>query len=587
MAARFETLPGILAYAARNYRNPAQFGYKENGIWRRLSTQDVADTVQKAALGLLKLGLNPGDRVGIVADPSPFWLMMDLAVLSAGGITVPMFANIAPENLEYEIKDSGMRYLMVGSREQLDTLRPFFTAVEKVISLHPSAGDEVPSWKQLLEMGEGASEADRETLKARQDAVKPDQVATLIYTSGSTGVPKGVEITHRNLCSQVEGAMVRFPIDSLEDSALSCLPLAHIFERMIAYYYLSSGVSSYFAEEIKKVGDNLRELHPTIVVMVPRLLEKAYAKFWANVDASTGFKKKLATAAMKRARSKSHLEKPGLLDKLFDALVYKKLRVAMGGNLRLVVSGSAPLDPALYAFFLNIGLPIFEGYGLTEASPVIAANFPGNRKVGTVGKIFPKVEAKIADDGEILARGPGIMRGYWGKPEETAKAVDGDGWLHTGDLGHLDAEGFLKITGRKKELFKTAGGKYVAPVPIEQALAGCKLVDMALVVAEGRPFTSALCFPDMESLSAVKQEMGCESVSDADFLKSPEAIAYVQKHVDGVNARLNHWEKVQKFALLEAPLSIDANELTPTMKIRRHVVEEKYAGLIKAFYPSA
>jgi long-chain acyl-CoA synthetase len=584
MATRFETLPGILAYAARNFRNPAQFGYKEKGVWRRISTQEASETVKKAALGLISLGLKPGDRVGIVADPSPFWLMMDLAVLSAGGVTVPMFANIAPENLDYEIKDSGMRFLLVGSLEQVEALRPFFTAVEKVISLPACEGDAIPSWKQLLEMGTASAESQGPELKARLDSLKPDDVATLIYTSGSTGVPKGVEITHRNLCSQVEGAMERFPIDSLDDSALSCLPLAHIFERMIAYYYLSSGVSSYFAEDIKKVGDNLRELHPTIVIMVPRLLEKAFAKFWANVDAATGLKKKLATAALQRAKTKPYLEKPGLKDKIFDAMVYKKLRIAMGGNLRLVISGSAPLDPALYAFFLNIGIPIYEGYGLTEASPVLAANFPGNRKVGTVGKIFPQVEAKIADDGEILGRGPGIMRGYWGKPEETEKAIDGEGWLHTGDLGHIDAEGFLKITGRKKELFKTAGGKYVAPVPIEQAICGCKLVDMAIVIAEGRPFTSALCFPDLESLAAIKQELGKESQSNADFLKSPEAIAYIQKHIDSVNARLNHWEKVQKFALVPTTLSIDANELTPTMKIRRHVVEEKFAPMVNGFY---
>jgi long-chain acyl-CoA synthetase len=384
--------------------------------------------------------------------------------------------------------------------------------------------------------------------------------------------------------SQVEGAALRFPLHPDEDSALSCLPLAHVFERMVTFYYLSTGISIHFAEEIKKVGDNLREVHPTIITLVPRLLEKVHAKLQANVEIAAGLKKTLGKAALDRARVKAHDAPATFKDRVLDALVYKKMRVALGGRLRLVISGSAPLDPSLYSFFLNLGVPVYEGYGLTETSPVLAANFPGHRKVGTVGPIFPGVEVRVGDDGEILARGPGVMKGYYRKPEETSQVIDNAGWLHTGDLGHVDNEGYLKITGRKKELFKTANGKYVAPVPIEQALIQNKLVDMAMVIAEGRPFTTAVLFPDVENLKALKVELGCESLEDAAFLKSSQALGYLQTSLDAVNSKLNHWEKVQKFHLAVAPLAIDAGELTPTMKIRRHVVEDKFRKEIDLLY---
>jgi long-chain acyl-CoA synthetase len=288
--------------------------------------------------------------------------------------------------------------------------------------------------------------------------------------------------------------------------------------------------------------------------------------------------------AWERAHAKDPAAKTTWTDKLYDALVYKKMREGLGGRLRLVISGSAPLDPGLAAFLLNIGIPIYEGYGLTEASPVIACNFPGHRKLGTVGLAFPGVEVKIADDGEILARGPNVMKGYHNKPDETSAVIDKMGWLHTGDLGHIDNESFIKITGRKKELFKTANGKYVAPVPIEQAIAGNKLVDMVMVVAEGKPFTTCLIFPDYENIKAVKQELGAAEMGNEAFLDTEPARAYVQKTLDEVNAKLNHWEQVQKFRIVKEPISVDAGELTPTMKIRRHVVMEKCRSEIDSMY---
>ena len=582
MADTFTTLPGILRHVNRTFQNPTALAYKKDGVWLSISTQELFLTVRRLGSGLIKMGLKPGDRVGIVADSSPFWMMFDLAVLGAGGITVPMFSNISPDNLKYEIQDSGMRYLFVGSEAQHKAMKPFFGSLERVLALNESDG--CISWNGLLKDGDQRLVENSGEWDALSESVAEGNTATLIYTSGSTGIPKGVELTHRNLVTQVRGAQHRFPMDPAKDSALTCLPMAHVFERLVTYVYLASGIKIHFAEDIKKVGENLREIHPTIITMVPRMLEKIYAKMQANVESASGFKKILGKAALQRAKEKPLGSLLSLKDRFLDAWVYGKMRLALGGRVRLLISGSAPLDPGLYAFFQNVGIPIYEGYGLTETSPVLAVNFPGQVKVGTVGPIFPGVEIRIADDGEILGRGPNIMKGYYGKPAETAQTIDASGWLHTGDLGHLDQQGFLKITGRKKELFKTANGKYVAPVPIEQALIGNRLIDMALVIAEGKPFTTALLFPDFENLKALKTELGCEIMDDVAFLHSPVALNFIQKDLDLLNGKLNHWEQVQKFHLASRALTIDAGELTPTLKIRQHVAEEKFRKEIDSMY---
>jgi long-chain acyl-CoA synthetase len=593
MSETFRTLPGLLKYIEKNFKNDSALGYKapsggsQAGEWRKISTGEMGDIVRRLCLGLVDMGLKAGDKVGIVADPSPFWIMMDMAILSAGAVSVPMFANISPDNLQFEIKDSNMRYLFVGSEHQYKALQPFFAKLEKIVVLPASLeGGNCISYDQLLKTGEKRLAANAGEYPRLSEAINEQDTATIIYTSGSMGVPKGVELTHRNLVFEVQGAAKRFPLDPATDKVLSCLPLAHVFERLVCYYYLSTGCSIYFAEDIKKVGEGMRELNPTVITLVPRLIEKVHARMQGNIESAKGFKKKLGDAAWKRCHTKVPGSKDTWKDKIFDALVYKKMRAGMGGCLRLVISGSAPLDPALATFLLNIGIPVFEGYGLTEASPVIAANFPGHRKLGTVGLAFPGVEVKIADDGEIMSRGPHIMKGYWNKPAETAEVIDKLGWLHTGDLGHIDSEGFIKITGRKKELFKTANGKYVAPVPIEQAIAGNKLVDMVMVVAEGKPFTTCLVFPDFENLAAVKEECGCPDKGNGDFLETAQAKDYVQKTLDEVNAKLNHWEQVQKFRVIKTPITIDSGELTPTMKIRRHVVMEKYRNEIESMYRS-
>jgi long-chain acyl-CoA synthetase len=585
MSEPFRTLPGLLKYVEATYKNDHHLGYKKNGAWVGISTAEVGETVRQLCLGLVELGLKPGDKVGVVADPSPFWILMDLAILGAGAVSVPMFSNISHDNLTYEIEDSGMRFLFVGSEAQYKAMKPFFGKLEKILTLQDGMGNEqCVSYDTLKELGAKRQAKNPGEYLRLSEGINEQDTATLIYTSGSTGVPKGVELTHRNLVFQVLAAAKRFPLDPSSDSILSCLPLAHVFERMVTYYYFYTGTTIWFAEEIKKVAENLRELHPTVITMVPRLLEKVHAKFQSNIESATGFKKTLGLKAWARAHGKVPGSRNTLMDRLYDALVYKKMRAGLGGNLRITISGSAPLDPNLYAFLLNIGIPVYEGYGLTEASPVIACNFPGHRKIGTVGLAFPGVEVKIGDDGEILTRGPHVMKGYHNKPTETAEVVDKLGWLHTGDLGHFDAENFIKITGRKKELFKTANGKYVAPVPIEQAIAGNKIVDMVMVIAEGKPYTTCLIFPDFENLKAVKAEMGKPEENNDAFLECAEAKASIQQTLDEVNAKLNHWEQVQKFAVIKTPLSIDSGHLTPTMKIRRHVVMEKFRSEIDSMY---
>ncbi len=586
----FSTLPGLALYAGGIYRNPAALGFKSNGSWEDISSQEMLDSVRRAGEALIELGLKPGDRVGLAADSSPFWMMADLAALGAGAVTVPLFPNAAREALRHQISDSGMRFLLVGSAELREQFLPLCERVEQVVviaprarhataatSIPPSAASRAPGTHAATETG---------AWDERAAAVRPDATATLIYTSGSTGNPKGVELTHANLVQQIQGARRRFPLDPDSDSALSFLPLSHVFERMVAYFYLASGVTVRFAEDPHHVGDDLWALRPTLLTTVPRFLEKVHDSIMAAARGTGGAGRRFVLSALRRVFEKSEDAPLRWKDRIFDYLVYRRIRGRMGGRLRIVICGSAPLDQGLARFFLNLGVPVYEGYGLTESSPVLTVNFPGNRKLGTVGKPFPGVELRIAPDGEVLARGSTIMRGYYRDPENTLLTLDAEGWLHTGDLGRLDSEGYLTVAGRKKELFKTANGKYVAPVPIEQALDAHPLVNAAVVIAEGRPHATALIYPDFDALVTLWREMERtgEFESATPFLRSQAVQERFQEIVDSVNTRLNSWERLHRFALADAPPSIESGELTPTLKLRRHAVEARYASKIEGMY---
>ncbi len=590
----FSTLPGIALYAGQAYNNPSALCYKSDGHWHRISSAEMLNSVRHAGENLIELGLQPGDRVGIVADPSPFWLMADMAALGAGGVTVPLFPNAAPEVLRHQIFDSGMKFLFVGSeglQESLQLIADSAGRKVKILLLSPRQVDGVSGqvWSESSvtdAVGSSVFEWDK-----RAAALKSENTATLIYTSGSTGMPKGVELTHGNVVSQVQTAHTCFPLNPVKDSALSFLPLAHVFERMVAYYYLASGITLAFAENSRQAGVNLREIRPTVLTAVPRFLEKVYERISGLLDTASTLSQGLGKSALRRALEKSIDAAPTWKDRAFERLVYRRIRGQMGGRLRLVICGSAPLDSALCRFFVNLGVPVYEGYGLSESSPVLAVNYPGHRKLGTVGRPFPGIQIRIAPDGEILARGPNIMKGYYGLDAETAQVLDSDGWLYTGDLGSLDTEGYLTVTGRKKELFKSANGKYVAPLPIEQALATHKLIESAIIIAEGRPFVSALIYPDFESLIALKQDLVAqdpngENRETGSFLQSERVQSRFEDIVRSVNSGLNSWEQVRKFHIIESPPTIESGEMTPTMKVRRYAVEAKYQRKIEAFYNS-
>ena len=610
---RYDTLPHLMMGMMTSFNNPKAFNYLAEGEWQSISTIEFVDQVRKVSLGLRELGLKKGEGVGIISDSSPFWIIMDLSIMIAGGITIPMFANVSTENMLFQIKDSNLKYLFIATEDQWHKLGDNRKNFKNIITLNiqhqpevglkkafPSTtlGDrgraftsrmfstrKIITYQDLLQIGERASLKDPNLYAQLRDAREESEIATIIYTSGSTGLPKGVELTHKNLCSQIDACGQCFPLDNARDKIVSCLPLAHIFERMVTYFFISTGTSIYYVDDIKNVGNILREVRPTTLTLVPRLLEKVHAKMQDNAKQAKGIKKALATLAIKRAMTKDPFKAPTVIDKLLAQLVYKKFLAALGGNFKLMVSGGAALRDDVYRFFLNIGVNLYQGYGLTESSPVIATNYPGHNKVGTVGKPFPGVQVKIAKDGEILAKGPNTMRGYHNKPQLTQDTLS-QGWLHTGDLGALDPEGYLSILGRKKEMFKTSNGKYVVPIPLEQKLIQLDLIDMALVIAEGRPFVSCLLFPDFENLEQLKARRQLQRLGTEEFFESEAIQREIADWAQAINKRHDHWEHIQKFTVIYTPLSIEAGDLTPKMNIRRKVVEEKYSQEIDLMYSS-
>ena len=581
----FETIPQMIQQVLNSYRNSKALNAKYLGQWEHYSTENFVESISRLALGLKKMGVKPGDGVGIISKSSPQWLMLDVAIMINKAISIPMFPNISPENLEFEIEDGHIKYLYVESDEELEPhVKNHFGKFNKVISysVH-TQGSNVINFLEVQKMGDDLSSENPNLFSQMRDAVQPDDLATIIYTSGSTGVPKGVEITHKNLVGQIIGANKRFPLDPSKDKILTCLPLAHVFERMVMYFYISTGTSIFFTDDVKNVGDYLREVKPTLLTMVPRILEKAYIKIKARQDTEKGLKKRLIQFAIALA-SRPDCNKNSFIYKTIDKLVYSKMREGLGGRLRMVIVGGAALNPELGNFFINIGMPIYQGYGLTETSPVLAANYPGNNKLGTVGPVFPNMEVKISDKGEILARGYNIMKGYHNRPDATAEMIDKEGWLHTGDLGEFDSDGYLIIKGRLKELFKTSNGKYVSPGPIEQKLCLSKAIDACAVIADNKNFTSCLIFPDYEKLDEIKQELNLTDLNDTDFVKSEQFHNYVQERVSKLNKELNHWEQVKQFRIISQAISIDSGELTPTMKLRRHVIEKKFKNVIDEIY---
>jgi len=581
----YTTLPEMIQHVVNTYMNSSALNYKERGQWKALSSEKFYETIRRLTLGLRALGVKQNDGFAIISSPSPQWIMMDLAIMLNRAISVPMFANVSSHHFEFQKSDSDIKYIFINDSNLLDdNICNALKGFKKVISLESNYSSKNGlSYNKLLELGDQLSNQQPQLFAEMRDAVQPEDIATIIYTSGSTGMPKGVELCHRNLISQIKATTQLFPLDPSKDKILTCLPLAHVFERMVSYYYLSTGTPLYFADDIKKVGDLLREINPTVITLVPRLLEKVYAKMHSRIEDQSGLKQKLMSSAFERAITKIPA-KLSFADKVYDRLIYSKLRAALGGKLRLLIVGGSALSESMEHFFQNIGFNIYQGYGLTETSPVLAVNYPGHVRYRSVGKVYPGVEVKIAEDNEILAKGPNVMIGYHNNKSATEETINSEGWLHTGDLGSLDSDGYLTITGRKKELFKTSNGKYVSPVPIEQSLCKSELIDMAAIIGEDRRFVSCLLFPDYENLDAIREHRGYSDMSNSEFLHSSEVRSEIKAVVQSLNAQLSAWEKIQKYKFVKHPITVETGELTPTMKLRRHVIDEKFKQIIDDFY---
>jgi long-chain acyl-CoA synthetase len=570
------SLPGLAHRSMEREPSRRRLFWREGSEIRSWSGEEFLAKAASIAWTLSERGVADGERVGIYAASGPEWLAFDMAALALGAVTVPFFHNASSESIAWQIRDSGLRRMLVGTAEQARQVR----AIAPDLEIHSLAGvDDSGSlpWESLLDSSVPPGDFLR-----RIDRIEPDHLATIIYTSGSTGRPKGVALDHGALLFQVDGAIQRFPTDADTDFALSCLPFAHVFERMIAYFHLRSGYRLAISRDVKALSDDLQAFHPSILTVVPRLLEKVLDNVEAQAFRSRGLRLSIARAALAETdREPGRLS--ALVSPLWDALVWRQVRAGLGGNLRLVVCGGAALPPRVELKLRRMGVPVQEGYGLTEHGPVIAANTLARRRPGSVGTPFPGIETRLAPDGELLVRSRSVMRGYWNLPEETAQVVDPDGWLHTGDLARFDPDGFLHLVGRKKDLCKTAGGKYVAPVPIEDSLCAHALVEHAVVCADGRKFVSVVLAPDFSVLRARAACRG-DGLSENDILASDAFADEIRLHVQAVNEGLNEWEKIRRWIVAPRPFGVESGELTPTLKVRRSEVLRRFGPDLDKLY---
>jgi len=566
------------------------------GPWRSLTHREVAQRVQRAGLALKCLGVQRGDRVAILSENRPGWLVADFACMAIGATDVPLYPSLRPPQIHYILNDSGAAAIFVSSAPQLAKIleiRAELPSLQHVIAMDPDAtGPGVIGLAELYAMGAEAEAAGGATFKAEALKARPDDVATIIYTSGTTGDPKGVMLTHDNIWSNVVAALQVFQIGP-SDSALSFLPLSHSFERMAGHYTMFyAGTTIHYAESFDTVPQNLVEVSPTVVTSVPRLYEKMYARVLENALAGGAVKKRIFFWARSVADRWADYRltgarPPRLLAWQYGVaqrLVFSKLKARTGGRMRFFVSGGAPLAADIAKFFYAAGLPILEGYGLTETSPVICVNHLERPRPGSVGPPIPGVEVKIAPDGEILARGRNVMKGYYNKPEATRDVLEPDGWFHTGDIGALDADGYLRITDRKKDLIVTAGGKKVAPQPIEVMVKKNKYVANAVMLGDKRKFCIMLVVPNFEHLDAWAKYKNLAYADHRGLIRMAEVQGKMEREVLKMLPNLASYEMPKKILLLENDFSIENGDLTPTLKVRRRIVEKKYARQIDALY---
>ena len=595
MGSEIRTLCDIFRNAAASGK-PDLLIAKVGGQWRPISASDFGFTVRALSLGLNSLGIQPGDRVAILSENRPEWAMADYAILCAGAWSVPVYPTLPANQIAPLLNDCEARAIFVSTPEQLakvSTIHKQCPSLEYVICLEaPAAAVEgYMSFGAAVDKGRATLEMSPALFDQRAQRVKPDDVATIIYTSGTTGEPKGAMLTHGNFVQNVEGSLKNIPITG-DAVALSFLPLSHVFERMLDYAYLYRSASIAYAESIEKLKDNFLEVNPHCFGAVPRVYEKVQARILDKVATAPAIRRKLFHWAVGVGRENLERQERGeapsssLKLKLADKLVLHKIRALLGNRFRFAVSGGAPLARDLAQFFLGAGVTIYEGYGLTETSPVIAVNGPNAWKLGTVGRPLENVEVRIADDGEILTRGPHVMKGYFRKPDATAEAIDKEGWFHTGDIGHLDEGGFLAITDRKKDLIVLASGKKAAPQPIENDLKKSPYIDMPIVLGDRHKFLAALIVPKFDRLKELAKEKQFE-FSPESIDANPRIRALFQGEIDTYNEGRPHHEQIRAFALLPADLTVEDGSITPTLKVKRRILEKRYEDLIQAMYQAA
>ena len=596
MATEPRTICDIFLSAA-SCGKPNLLLFKSGGAWKPISADDFGFTVRALSLGLNALGIQPGDRVAILSENRPEWAMADYAILCAGAWSVPIYPTLPAGQVGPLLADCGARAVIVSTLEQLGkilTIRAQCPSLDHVILMdgNPPREAGFATFHEVVERGRPTLEMSPAIFEQRRSRVRPEDVATIIYTSGTTGEPKGAMLTHGNFVSNVVAGCEVIPF-SADAIALSFLPLSHVFERMLDYAYLHKTASIAYVESVEKLAANFLEVNPHCFGAVPRVYEKVYDRIQTKAAQAGGLKRKLFDWSVGVARRRvGYLDRGetmpaglALRFRVADALVLKKIRAALGKNFRFAVSGGAPLSRDLSEFFIGAGVQIYEGYGLTETSPVICVNGPGRSRLGTVGRPIRGVELRIADDGEILTRGPHIMKGYFNKPQATAEAIDREGWFHTGDIGEIH-DGYLSITDRKKDLIVLAGGKKAAPQPIENALKHSPYVGLPVVIGDRQKFLAALIVPNFDRLkhwaAAEKVDVKWDAIDS-----QPRVRQLFQDEIDAYNADRPHHEQIRAFALLPSDLTVEDGSITPTLKVKRRILESRYASLIEAMYAAA
>jgi long-chain acyl-CoA synthetase len=578
----------ILPQLVEKYNKPNALAAKENGKWKTYSTQDFIVNVNNLSYGLYNLGLDREDKIAIIANNRPEWNFADFAIQQSGGVSVPIYPTISEHDLTFILNDAKIKYVFVSSSDlykKVKTASANVSTIKEVYTFNQVEG--AKHWSELV--NDGKENPKTKEIEAIKNSIHPNDLFSILYTSGTTGNPKGVMLSHDNLISNSIASQVLAPFES-NWKALSFLPLNHVYERMLSTLYFYLGVSVYYAESIDTIGDNLKEIHPQIFGTVPRLLEKVYDKIVAKGEEQTGIKKKLFFWALNLGlRYELHGANGRWYEfqlKIANKLVFTKWREALGGNVVAVASGGAALQPRLARVFQAAKIIVLEGYGLTETSPVIAVNnfLPNGIKFGTVGTIIDKVTVKFAPDGEILVKGPNVMLGYFNRPDATAEAIDNEGWFHTGDIGILEDNRFLKITDRKKEIFKTSGGKYIAPVMIENKLKESPFIEQVMVIGENEKYASALIVPSFAFLKEYCKRKNIAYTSNEEIIKNETIKARIAQEIEKVNTELAQYEKIKRPELLSREWSIEKNEMTPKLSLKRKIIMAANADLITKIY---